>query len=31
LDVGGLAHPRCVHRFFQHQVYLIEIEITEER
>src|ERR1700730_16410710 len=31
LDVGGLGPSRGVHRLFQHPVYLIQIEVTEQR
>src|ERR1700694_5079232 len=31
LDVGVLAPPRCVYRFLQHPVYLIQIEVAEQR
>src|ERR1039458_2006680 len=31
LDVGVLAPPRGVHRFLQHPVYLIQIEVAEQR
>src|ERR1035438_8665213 len=31
LDVGGLAPSRGVHRLLQHPVYLIQIEVTEQR
>src|SRR5664279_606803 len=31
LDVGGLAPSRGIHRSLQHPVYLIQIEVTEQR